>query len=262
MYTSPKAQPYLPDGRNVQYVPEDNSFMARARELCSGNQFFCKQPTAAVIVKGKKIVAEGVNGDEPRLAFCPRQVLDCKTGQGYEFCPGCQPRNHGEGTAIRKSDDQGLASADLYLYGHWWCCKQCWDEMIAAGIKNVYLVERATELFETVTAAPAAYERKNLSAYVAPGPQDGTNSKLHQAVRLAGLRLAQQPSEATVVIAHFDDEEQFDQPTIRYAVGATRPGTRTRNGDPMLWAKDEPELLLLLAEKLVEVLPQEEPVTA
>jgi deoxycytidylate deaminase len=33
------------------------------------------------------------------------------------------------------------------MWGHWWCCKPCWDNMIAAGIKNVYVIEGSEILF-------------------------------------------------------------------------------------------------------------------
>ncbi|MCF7906476.1 hypothetical protein K9L04_00910 [Patescibacteria group bacterium] len=32
-----------------------------------------------------------------------------------------------------------IKGADLYLDGHWWCCKVCWIFMNAFGIRDVYL---------------------------------------------------------------------------------------------------------------------------
>ena len=42
--------------------------------------------------------------------------------------------------------------ADLYLWGHWWCCESCWNVMISAGIRNVYLLENSEILFNKANA--------------------------------------------------------------------------------------------------------------
>ncbi len=146
MYTSPKPYPYLPEGRVILYVPEENPFMTRARELCTAHTRFCKQPTAAVLVKEGKIIGEGKNGGENPPAFCVRVLRGSKTGEEYDLCPGCNPKNHAEPSAIRNATSDVMC-ADLYLYGHWWCCEPCWKEMITAGVSHVYLVEGATEKF-------------------------------------------------------------------------------------------------------------------
>jgi deoxycytidylate deaminase len=51
--------------------------------------------------------------------------------------------------AIKDVATNGLdcQGADLYLYGHWWCCESCWKAMIAAKIRNVYLLENSENLF-------------------------------------------------------------------------------------------------------------------
>ena len=49
--------------------------------------------------------------------------------------------------AITKGNQDKLPGADLYLYGHWWCCEPCWNAMINAGIKNVYLLKKSEVLF-------------------------------------------------------------------------------------------------------------------
>ena len=82
--------------------------------------------------------------------YCIRRIFKVPSGQKYWLCPGCATfKQHGESSAVhdalkKHNDTQG---ADLYLYGHWWCCQPCWDAMIKAGIKNVYLVDNAYELF-------------------------------------------------------------------------------------------------------------------
>jgi hypothetical protein len=34
-----------------------------------------------------------------------------------------------------------MKDADLYLWGHWWCCESCWTAILGAGINKVYLEE-------------------------------------------------------------------------------------------------------------------------
>lgn len=148
MYISPKAYPYLPEDRVILYVPEENIFMARAKEIWQSHNRYCRLPTSTVIVKKNIIIAEGKNGGKNPPEVCQRKILGCKTGEGYELCPGCDPKNHAEPTALKLA---GLAAygADVYLYGHWWYCQSCWQAMISAGIRNVYLVAGATEKFST-----------------------------------------------------------------------------------------------------------------
>jgi hypothetical protein len=51
--------------------------------------------------------------------------------------------------ALKKKFPQKInTKLDLYLWGHWWCCKLCWDKMIEVGIKNVYLMEGVDKLFK------------------------------------------------------------------------------------------------------------------
>jgi deoxycytidylate deaminase len=57
---------------------------------------------------------------------------------------------HAEPRAVRdaRKNCSDINDADLYLWGHWWCCKPCWDAMIGAGIKNVYLLDESIALFK------------------------------------------------------------------------------------------------------------------
>lgn len=40
-----------------------------------------------------------------------------------------------------------IKKADLYLDGHWWCCKACWIFMNAFSIKDVYLRDDSFEKY-------------------------------------------------------------------------------------------------------------------
>jgi len=142
--------PYLPEGRAIEYVNWHNVFINVARVLASSISKDKTMPGAAVIVKDDLIIGFGSNGSDHHKKYgCERVRLNCKTGEGYELCDGCHPKNHSESEAIHNAQSNGnqTQGADLYLWGHWWCCKWCWDKMIEAGIKRVYLMERSEILF-------------------------------------------------------------------------------------------------------------------
>ena len=95
-------------------------------------------------LKNKKLIELHKNG------FCVRKFLKIKSGEKYWLCMGCASyKHHAEARAIADANKKGnkTQGADLYLYGHWWCCKPCWDVMISAGVRYVYLVEGANEMF-------------------------------------------------------------------------------------------------------------------
>ena len=129
-----------------------------------------QHPTGAVVVKDGVIIGRGANQsalknkkllDFHKNMFCVRRFLKIPSGQKYWLCPGCAScRHHAESRAIKDAlrnlkgkpnianGVSSTAGADLYLYGHWWCCKPCWDNIIVAGINRVFLVEGALEMFE------------------------------------------------------------------------------------------------------------------
>ncbi len=140
--------PYIPKGRTIEYVSEKNKFMLIAKEMAEKSGC-TKQPTGAVLVKGGKVIGRGVNAGR-RVNVCPRVLRGSKTGEDYHLCKSnCAQEGHSEVTAVRDAKDKksNITSSDIYLYGHWWCCKNCWDTMIEAGVKNVYLIEKAHEKF-------------------------------------------------------------------------------------------------------------------
>ncbi|MDD5165147.1 MAG: deaminase [Candidatus Pacebacteria bacterium] len=151
--------PYLPEGRKFIYVPIENPFMAETKKITFQYSTDSKQPTGAVIVKDGKILGVGANQSLLRKQwmhnlhnkFCIRKLFHIKSGTKYYLCPGCASSHmHAEPQAIKDAQKKygDITGADLYHWGHWWCCKPCWDAMIAAGIKDVYLVEGATEQFK------------------------------------------------------------------------------------------------------------------
>ncbi|MBT3418882.1 MAG: hypothetical protein HN726_00755 [Candidatus Magasanikbacteria bacterium] len=142
--------PYMPEGRTILYVSMDNSFMQDAKKTAQEYSLDKNYPNASVIVKDGMIIARGANGSTYHDEHgCERRRQNIPTGQGYELCEGCHPKNHGEPSALRDAKEKGVdpTGADLYLWGHWWCCEPCWNMMIDAGINNVYLLENAHEIF-------------------------------------------------------------------------------------------------------------------
>lgn len=142
--------PYLPADRAIHYVPDDDIFMSLAKAFARAQSLDAVMPGAAVLVKNGRVIGIGANGSDYHKSHqCQRVVLGCKSGEGYELCEGCNPKNHSEATAIASAERSGYLTedSDLYLWGHWWCCGPCWDKMIAAGIRNVYLVEDSEVLF-------------------------------------------------------------------------------------------------------------------
>jgi deoxycytidylate deaminase len=155
--------PYIPKGRSMLYVSDENPFMAEAMHIRNTGSADKLHSTGAVVVKDGKILSSAAN--QPRFknkklielhakGWCVRRKLKVKSGTKYWLCPGCATHSdHAESRAVRDAINKVGAStvkdSDLYLYGHWWCCKECWDVMIYAGIKNVYLLEGSWEIFNS-----------------------------------------------------------------------------------------------------------------
>jgi deoxycytidylate deaminase len=159
METTTIKYPYLPEGRTILYVPENNPYIVEAKKVAFEQATDRRYIAGAVIAQDGKIIGRGAlhSGVKNKKlielhqkGWCIRRTFKIKSGQKYWLCPGCAaPKNHSEPTAIRNAKKNGYETkgADLYLWGHWWFCKDCWDAMISAGIKNVYLMEDSENLF-------------------------------------------------------------------------------------------------------------------
>lgn len=142
--------PFLPEGKEIHYVPSDNQYMREARLYAKEHSLDKTMPGAAVIVKDGVVIGRGANGSTyHENNVCERVVQNCPSGQGYELCEGCHPKNHSEPSAILNAKENGAdpAGSDIYLWGHWWCCEPCWKTMIEHNINNVYLMEESDVLF-------------------------------------------------------------------------------------------------------------------
>lgn len=146
------AYPYLPQGRSFRFVPDGHPFLEeakQARQSLAGDPIW---PNGAILVKDGRVIARAGNGfnrGSHLLHICPRVVFDCPSGQGYELCRLHDHAGHAEQMVVKVAQEAGeeTQGADVYMYGHWWCCEPCWNAMIAAGVKDVYLLEGAHEEF-------------------------------------------------------------------------------------------------------------------
>jgi deoxycytidylate deaminase len=151
--------PFLPKGRTIKYVPADNLFMRAAEEMRNTVSTDLYFPTGAVVVKDGVIVGKGANQSLLRTQWllrahqqwaCIRRLFSVPSGKKYWMCPGCAPSSqHAETRAcVDAAKHTKTQDADLYLFGHWWCCEPCWNSIIQAGIKDVYLLEGSERLFD------------------------------------------------------------------------------------------------------------------
>ena len=142
--------PYLPKGRKILYVPLSNKMMKEAKKICDEQTGCCWWPTGAVVVKNNKIIGRGANSGVLQQ-LCPRIQKKAPTGTGYEDCKKiCKQTSHAEISSINDAlkNNHSPAGADLYLFGHWWCCKPCWDYIIKHKIKKIFLLNDAHYIFK------------------------------------------------------------------------------------------------------------------
>ncbi|MBU1129703.1 hypothetical protein KKE45_00085 [Patescibacteria group bacterium] len=140
--------PYIPKNKKILYVPIKNPFLQKA-SLAKKDGCF-KHPTGAVVVKDGQIIGTGSNAGT-KVKFCPREKKGSKTGEDYYLCKTfCKQQGHAEIMAIKNAQKNGYdtKNADLYLDGHWWCCKNCWDHIIKAGIRHIFLHKNSYQLYK------------------------------------------------------------------------------------------------------------------
>ncbi len=125
VYPEPSPKNYF-----YQYVSITNPHMLSALRYAKTASLDFQMPTATVIVDSRdQEISIAANGsDYHKTHPCQRTILNIPTGQGYELCEGCHPKNHSESRAIKSalSRNLNLSGYSLYLWGHWWCCKNCW----------------------------------------------------------------------------------------------------------------------------------------
>lgn len=165
------------------FVPENQPFMRAAKSAAIKHSKTSLFPIGIVAVKNGTVLAEAGNGNgyhEENLnnpghrKGCVRRFLNderveqglekFKSGEGYELCPGCSTDSHAEANLVKSAKDNNsyeyLNGADVYMYGHYWCCKPCFDKMLKAGINNVYLPDTYEKFKDKAEIAKWAEEVK------------------------------------------------------------------------------------------------------
>ena len=131
--------------RKYFYIEEGNEFMQLAKELAKTKSLDPDWPTGAVVVKDGQVIGGGWNGSDYHAKYgCRRKELGIATGERYELCEGCHPKNHSEVRAIKNTRERGneTLGSEIYLWGHWWCCQDCWQAKIgrASCRERVYVL--------------------------------------------------------------------------------------------------------------------------
>lgn len=144
--------PYIHELGVIKYVGVDNEYMQLAVAYAKEFSLDKVMPNTSVVVRDGEVIGIAANGsDFHETNGCERVRLNMPSGQGYELCEGCSPKNHGEPKAVanaqERTGEERLDGAEIYLWGHYWCCEPCWDSMVDAGITTVYLVDGSEVLF-------------------------------------------------------------------------------------------------------------------
>lgn len=197
--------PYLPEGRSLLYVPAENAFMQEAKAFMqrSGCR---KHANAAVAVLNNQVVAKGSNA-AMAVTICPRVYKGYGTGEGYQYCKEyCGQQGHSEVMMVRDAQTKGidLAGADIYLYGHWWACKNCWDTMLAERVGNVYVTDKAHELFNDQARDPGEFDQADLKVYVSGSLTNLTDASVKTLYEQIGQLAQTHGFEAHVPHLHTD----------------------------------------------------------
>ena len=129
----------------------DEYFFKMAETVATMSSCLSAQ-VGSIIVKKRRIVATGYNGapsgrpDCSQLSYCYRASRQIPSGTQLESCHACGA--HSETNAISMSARFGIAveGAYLYLVGHDQICAWCQSVLLNAGIKKVFLKNRAGEV--------------------------------------------------------------------------------------------------------------------
>lgn len=143
-YTAPDKIEYLE-------LPADHPLILLAQQYAARHSLDKNMPNCSVIYRDGKVLGIGANGsDHHEKHGCERVRLGCKTGQGYELCEGCHPKNHGERRAIADMKRRGNAGegAVNIMFGHYWACGDCWKCLRDEGVETCYVLQGSLYLFD------------------------------------------------------------------------------------------------------------------
>lgn len=210
--------PYMPEGRCLKYAPADSPFMveaARAREECAGDPQY---PVGCALVRDGVVLAVAGNGFNkgPGLVhICPRLVLECPSGTGYDLCTLHDAPGHAEHMVLDAALKAGIdpKGADVYMYGHWWACEPCWKAMIEAGIRDVYVTDDAHVRFSRDNVFAETMKPSIRSVYISgaltnlPEPAKDAHKAYYESLARAAEELG---LSAYVPHLHSDPERHPD----------------------------------------------------
>lgn len=166
--------PYMPPGHTFKFVPASNPFMQAAKQAAETLAGDPIQPVGIVLVKDGKVVMDAANGfcrGSKHIHVCPRLVLECPSGTGYDLCSLHESPGHSEPMLMKRAVEAGIdpKGGDAYMYGHWWACEPCWKALIDHGVCDLYLVENAHEIFTREAVYLRALTPDIKSVYISGG---------------------------------------------------------------------------------------------
>lgn len=168
------------------FVPEGHPVMQAAKKAASTHSLTPNYPIGIVAAIDDKVICAAGNGNgyheanrekEGHINGCRRMFISqervknggekIKPGQEFDLCPGCHTDFHAEANLKRKAEELGidLKGADIHMYGHYWCCGECWDKMKKAEVGRVFLpdtYQKFENLEEVQKWAKECAEMKNL----------------------------------------------------------------------------------------------------
>lgn len=156
------SQPFYGD---FEIVYEDSEifekFLVPKNKLERQKYNFTGFLTNSLILKNNHILSYSIQNiskhkDIDQNGLCYRERLrkrgKINSGEGYELCNGCNHSNHSEVLAVEKilqknPKEQELQNLTAYLYGHWWSCANCSQNMSKLGVKKLIICKSWVEKF-------------------------------------------------------------------------------------------------------------------
>lgn len=148
------------DRQNYPQVPFSNKFMQAAYRAWRDESTEVNHPTGCAIVKNGKIITAAGNQAKVKNKLlqswhknknlCVRKILKIPSGRGYWVCPLCAThQDHAESLAAKNILKLGLDAkgGEAYLFGHFYPCEPCLENLRKVGVEKTYVVENAPELF-------------------------------------------------------------------------------------------------------------------
>jgi len=134
--------------------PPWNEYFMDITILVSKRSTCLRRAVGAIIVKDKRILATGYNGEPKSIRHCGevgclREIMKIESGQRHELCRGI----HAEQNAIIQAAYHGAPIKDASLYCTNLPCIICTKMLINAGIKKIYYKDGyADELSQNMLA--------------------------------------------------------------------------------------------------------------